>query len=72
LVFIRGQMLRRDVMLAFAWRTVNNRNFICFCPGSQATAESPGHAHQMIVVEVLVRAIQRAPPHAKAAAGLTH
>ena len=57
-------------MLVFAGRTVHDSDLILFRPSPQTAAEAPRHAHQMIVVEILIRTIQGAPPEAKARAKL--
>ena len=55
------EMCGRDVMLALARRTVHHGDVILFGPSSQTTTESPCHAHQMIVVEIVVGTVQRTP-----------
>src|SRR5665213_2481308 len=67
-----GQMLRRHVMLALPGRTVHHRNILLFRPGPQATAESSGHAHQVVIVQRLVRTVKSAPPYTQSSAGLAH
>ena len=47
-------MFVRHIMLAFAGRTVHDRDLVLLRPGPQTTAEASGHAHQMIVIEILV------------------
>src|SRR5665213_3352669 len=66
-----GQMLRRHVVLALPGRTVHHRNILLFRPGPQATAESSGHAHQVVIVQRLVRTVKSAPPYTSSA-GLAH
>src|SRR5260370_31306058 len=65
-------MLGRDVMLALPGRTVHYGDLILLGPGSQTAAESPRHAHQMIVVQVVIGTVQRTPPRAQASARLPH
>ena len=65
------EMFGRDVMLALARRAVHEWDLILFGPGSQTAAESPRHAHQMIVVEVAIGTVQ-CPPSAQASARLSH
>src|SRR5665213_3065632 len=67
-----GQMLRRHVVLALPGRTVHHRNILLFRPGPQATAESSGHAHQVVIVQRLVRTVKSAPPYTQSSAGLAH
>jgi hypothetical protein len=70
LSLMSGEMFGGKVMLAFAGRTVHDRNLVLFRPGSQTAAETPRHAHEMIVVEILIGTVQGAPPEAKAPAKL--
>src|SRR6266852_4637783 len=65
-------MLLPDLMLAFASRTVHYRDMVGFGPGTETTTESPRHAHQMVIVQILIGTIQFPPPHAKTATGLSH
>ena len=65
-----GEIFGCEVMLVFAGRTVHDSDLILFRPSPQTAAEAPRHAHQMIVVEILIRTIQGAPPEAKASAKL--
>ena len=67
---MRGEMFGRDVMLTLPGRTVDHGDLIFFGPSSQTTAESPRHAHQMIVVQVVIGTVQRTPPGAQASARL--
>jgi hypothetical protein len=64
------EMCGRDVMLALAWRTVDHGDVIFFGPSSQTMTESPSHAHQVIVVQIVVGTVQRTPPRAQGSAGL--
>src|SRR5437899_2031255 len=41
-------------------------------PGAQATAETPRHAHQVVVIQVLIGTAELTPPHAEAASRLAH
>jgi hypothetical protein len=61
-----GEMFGGEIMLAFAGRTIHHRDLILLRPSPQTAAEAPRHAHQMIVVEILIRTIQGTPPEAKA------
>jgi hypothetical protein len=65
-----GEMFGGEIMLAFAGRTVHDRDLILFRPSPQTAAEAPRHAHQMSIVEIFIRTIQGAPPEAKAPAKL--
>jgi len=47
-----GEMFGRDIMLALTPGVSTPRILILLGPGSQTAAESPRHAHQMIVVQV--------------------
>src|SRR5665213_2202438 len=67
-----GQMLRRHVVLALPGRTVHHRNILLFRPGPQATAESSRHAHQVVIVQRLIRTVKSAPPYTQSSAGLAH
>src|SRR5882762_5803710 len=67
-----GEMFGRDIMLALPGRTVHHGDLILLGPGSQTAAESPRHAHQMIVVQVVIGTVQRTPPGAQASPGLSH
>src|SRR4051794_30910933 len=68
---MRSEMFGGKIMLALARRTVHDRDLILFCPSPQTTAEASCHSHQMIVVQVFVGTVQRAPPYADASAKLT-
>src|SRR5271154_7093941 len=65
-------MLFRHLVLLFAGRAVDHRDAVVFRPGPQAPAESARHAHEVVIVEILIRPEQLTPPHAQAAAGLAH
>src|SRR6516162_2710926 len=67
-----GEMFGGDVMLALPGRTVHHGDLILFGPGSQTAAESPRHAHQMIVVQVVIGTVQRTPPRPQPSARLPH
>src|SRR3954452_15870449 len=68
---MRSEMFGGKIMLALARRTVHDRDLILFCPSPQTTAEASCHSHQMIVLQVFVGTVQRAPPYADASAKLT-
>jgi hypothetical protein len=36
-----------------------------FGPGMKTAAETAGHTHQVVVVQILIGSIQLPPPHAK-------
>src|SRR5438128_75745 len=59
-------------MLALAGRTIHHRDLVGLCPGTQTAAESSRHAHQMIVVQLVIGTAQCTPPHAQSSAGLAH
>ena len=48
-------MLLRDLMLALARRTVHYGNMLGFGPGMETTTEAPGHPHQVVVVQILIK-----------------
>src|SRR5438552_15112773 len=59
-------------MFAFAGATVDDGHVVGFGPGAQATAETPRHAHQVVVIQVLIGTAELTPPHAEAASRLAH
>src|SRR6266699_2487068 len=65
-------MLLGDFMFAFTTRTVHYGHVVRLGPGAQATAKTPGHAHQVVVVQVLIGTVELTPPHAKPSPGLAH
>src|SRR5450759_3857559 len=67
-----GEIFLCDLVLALARRTVHYRDAIGFSPGPQAPAEPSRHAHEMIVIQILIGTVQGTPPSAKASPGLTH
>ena len=81
---VSGEMFLGYLVLALAGRTILYRNAVGLGPGPQPTAESSSHgtryarsacvphAHQMIVIQILIGTIQGTPPRAKASPGLTH
>src|SRR6516225_9392777 len=70
--FMSCQMLLGHFVLVFAGQTIDDRNAVSLCPGMQTTAEASGHAHQVIVIEILVRTVKGTPPHPKSPARLAH
>ena len=54
-------------MLAFAFATIDDGNLVFLGPTPDTPAETPGHPHQVSVVQVVIRAEQAAPPGAKPA-----
>src|SRR5208282_628903 len=65
LVAIGGQVLLGDVVLSFATVAVDHWYVILVGPGAKASTEAPRHAHEMRIIEILVRAIEQPPPRAK-------
>src|SRR6266700_7785277 len=65
-------MLLGDFMLAFASRTVHAGDIVRLGPGTKPTAETPSHAHQVVVVQVVVGTVELTPPHAQTSPGLAH
>jgi hypothetical protein len=65
-------MLFRHLVLVFAGRAVDDRYAVVLCPGPQTPAESAGHAHEMVIVEIVVGTVQGTPPHTQASAALAH
>ena len=66
------EMFGCDGMLTLPGRTVHHGNRILFGPSSQTATEAPRHAHQMMVVQVVVGALQRTPPRAQASSAMPH
>ena len=67
---IGGQVLFADLMLPLAGAAVDDRDPVFLGPAADAAAEAACQAHQVGVVEVVVRVEQIAPPGAKASRGL--
>ena len=69
---VRGKVLLRHLMLVLPRGAVDDRDAMGFGPGTKTTAESAGHAHQMVVVQIFIGTVQLPPPHAKASRRLPH
>src|SRR5712671_1951187 len=67
-----GQICFRDVVLALAHRTVDDRNVVRFGVAANAAAETAGHPHQVGIFEGFVRSGQRPPPHPKPTGTMPH
>jgi hypothetical protein len=67
-----GDMLFRHFVLLFAGRAVDNRDLVLLCPGTQTPAEPPRHAYEVIIVEVGIGSVQRAPPNSQPSTSLAH
>src|ERR1022692_582368 len=65
-------MLFGDLVLLLAGGAVHHWDVIGLGPGAQTTAEASCHAHQMVVIQVFIRAVQFPPPHTKPSARLAH
>src|SRR4029434_6713420 len=70
--FVRSALLLRHLVLVSAGRAVGHWDLVFLCPSPQTPTEASGHAYQMVVVQVVVRAVQRTPPHAQSSTGLPH
>jgi hypothetical protein len=67
-----GQIFFANLVLALAARTVDQRNVVRLGIAANATAETAGQAHQVGIVERLVRAGQRPPPHPETTGIMPH
>ena len=67
-----GQVFLGKVVLALSDRTVDDRNAVGFGIAAHATAETACHAHQVGVVQRVIRSGQRPPPQTEPAGTMPH
>src|SRR6266404_2537970 len=67
-----GEIFFGKVVLALSCRTVDHGNVVRFRITANATAEPPGHPHQVGVFERLIRSGKRPPPYPEPARIMAH
>src|SRR6516165_7466781 len=78
-MLLTHQMLLANLVLLLPRRTLLHGNLVRFGIRSNPTAETPAHAHQVFVIQLLIRTRQLLPPitkpsrgHAYAEVGVQH
>ncbi len=59
---MRGEIVFGQVVLALSTSAVDDRNSVRLGEPTHSTTEATGHAHEMGVVQLFVRAIHQPPP----------